>query len=193
LTRRRKLTIALAALGLAVGIALLVPRLRFPPDTTPQGAYLRIAAAVGRGEPEECFAYLEEEAQHACFTIVAYSKKASELIGERYPEPERSRALAAYQRAADCADGAELWAMMAQERGWISRLRRDLSGVDRVEQAGERATVVTARATRYPFRRRPCGIWGLTMFTAELEEEAERLARDWALIEQAAQDYDRGD
>jgi hypothetical protein len=60
-----------------------------------------------------------------------------------------------------------------------------------VETRGERATVETARGTRYPFRRRPeNGIWGLTLFTATLAAEAERAARDFALIERAADDYE---
>jgi hypothetical protein len=74
----------------------------------------------------------------------------------------------------------------------MNRLRRDLSGVAKVERRGERATVETARGTRYPFRVRPeNGIWGLTLFTAELATEAERAARDHRMIEKAAADYER--
>jgi hypothetical protein len=51
--------------------------------------------------------------------------------------------------------------------------------------------VVTARATRYPFRRRDNGIWGLTIFTAELEAEAERATRDLDMVDRAARDYER--
>jgi hypothetical protein len=48
------------------------------------------------------------------------------------------------------------------------------------------------RGTRYPFRRRPeNGIWGLTLFTPTLTAEAERAARDFALIDAAAKDYER--
>jgi len=50
--------------------------------------------------------------------------------------------------------------------------------------------VQTAHGTRYPFRRRDNGIWGLTMFTATLDTEAEKAARDSALIEKAASDYE---
>jgi hypothetical protein len=60
-----------------------------------------------------------------------------------------------------------------------------------VEINGERATVETFKGTRYPFRRRENGIWGLTLFTATLESEAEKAARDAAMIDKAAADYDR--
>jgi hypothetical protein len=70
-------------------------------------------------------------------------------------------------------------------------LRKDLSGVVRVDIEGERATVVTARGTRYPFRRRDNGIWGLTIFTADLMAESERASRDLENISRAADDYDR--
>ncbi|MGH7293339.1 MAG: hypothetical protein ACRELB_00325, partial [Polyangiaceae bacterium] len=72
-----------------------------------------------------------------------------------------------------------------------ARLERDLSGEVHVEVVGDRATVITARGTRYPFRRRDNGIWGLTIFTAELVAEAERAARDLEVVEHAAADYDR--
>jgi hypothetical protein len=81
---------------------------------------------------------------------------------------------------------------MATKQGFIARLRRDLSGIGKVEVTGERATVETARGTRYPFRRRDNGIWGLTLFTADLVAEAERAARDWDVVEKAALDYERG-
>jgi len=42
--------------------------------------------------------------------------------------------------------------------GWLQRLRRDLSGIEHVEVKGDRASVQTARGTRYPFRRRDNGI-----------------------------------
>ncbi|MGC4070475.1 MAG: hypothetical protein QM784_38585 [Polyangiaceae bacterium] len=66
-----------------------------------------------------------------------------------------------------------------------------MSGIAKVETSGERATVVTVRGTRYAFRKRENGIWGLTLFTAALAAEAERASRDLKMIEQNAQDYRR--
>ncbi len=70
-------------------------------------------------------------------------------------------------------------------------MRRDLSGVARVEAEAERASVVTAHGTRYPFRRRDNGIWGITIFTAQLVAESQRAARDLAVVKATADDYDR--
>jgi hypothetical protein len=187
----RRLKILLVVVVAIVGGMAAFLASRFPPDTTPTGAYMRVARAISGDEVEECFAYLEEEAQQSTFTIVDYAKKASARIEAAYPEPAKSVALARYALAAGSADGKQLWARMAAQRNWVSRLRRDLSGVATVEIAGERATVVTARGTRYAFRRRPNGIWGLTMFTAELSAEAEHMARDWELIQRAAKDYEQ--
>jgi hypothetical protein len=192
MTRRRALLITAIA-ALIVGAAIVWRQLvAFPPDTTPEGAYLRIAAALGRGEPRECFAYLEDPAQHAAFSIKDYRFKASERIAAHYPEPERSRLLEAYRVPATAPDGADVWVDLATRRGWVTRLRRDLSGIAKVEIAAERATIETARGTRYAFRRRENGIWGLTMFTAELVSESERAARDWEVVQRAALDYERG-
>ena len=109
-----------------------------------------------------------------------------------YPEPERALLAAQHVEEASAPDGADVFALYARRLGFVDRLRRDLSGVARVDVRGERATVETARGTRYPFRRRPeNGIWGLTLFTPVLQGEAERAARDFALIDRAASDYER--
>lgn len=165
---------------------------RFPSDTTPEGAYLRVAVGVAEGRVRDCFAYLEDEAQHAAYSIRDYRKRASDRVAAAYPEPERARLLEAYRTHATAPDGADVWLDLAQRRGWIGRLRRDLSGVGKVEASGERATIETARGTRYGFRKRANGIWGLTLFTAELLAEAERAARDAEVVEKAAADYERG-
>jgi hypothetical protein len=47
------------------------------------------------------------------------------------------------------------------------------------------------RGTRYPFRLRDNGIWGLTLFSAALAAEAERASRDLAVVNLAADDFDR--
>jgi hypothetical protein len=184
--------------GVVLGAALLAGwaawqrAARFPPETTPEGAYLRIAVAVTEGRVRDCFAYLEDQAQHAAYSIRDYRKSASDRLAATYPEPERSRLLDAYRAHATAPDGADVWVDIAQRRGWVGRLRRDLSGVAHIDLNGERATIETARGTRYGFRRRANGIWGLTLFTADLLAEAERAARDDDVVQKAAADYERG-
>ena len=179
---------ALFVLG-GVPTVYIVSGSRFPPDTTPEGAYLRLVLAVGDDRLESAFAYLETEAQWACFTVFDYERRAHDLVAASYPEPERARLLAQYRLAHEARDAEALFAKLAHVRGWVQRLRRDLSGIARVETSGERATIETARGTRYPFRRRENGIWGTTLFTAELRENAQRAARDFSVVERAAADY----
>lgn len=183
---------ALVLAGLALLGWFVFAWLTYPSDRTPEGAYLRVMSAVNRGRAEDFFAYIETPAQHAAYSIRDYRRKSRARVLASYPEPERSRLAALYQAEAEAPDGADLFALYARRRGWVNRLRRDLSGIAKVERRGERATIETARGTRYPFRVRPeNGIWGLTLFTADLVAEAERAARDHRLIEQAAADYDR--
>ncbi len=188
---RRVLGIALACLAGALVLAYAWARLSFPSDRTPQGAYLRVVIAVNRGRAEDFFAYTETRAQHACYTIRDYRKKTRDRVLASFPEPERSKLAADYAEEAAAPDGADVLAIYARRNGWMNRLRRDMSGIGKVEIQGERATVETARGTRYPFRRRDNGIWGLTLFTATLSAEAEKAARDLELIDKAASDYDR--
>ena len=189
--RRRRLLVALVAIGLAVAARVVYAYASFPSDRTPQGAYLRVAIAVNRGRPEDFFAYTETRAQHAAYTIRDYRKKARERVLSAYPEPERTRLSQEYAAEATAPDGADIFALYARRYGWMARLRRDLSGIKKIETSGDRATIETAHGTRYPFRRRENGIWGLTLFTPMLDAEAERAARDFSVIEKAAADYAR--
>jgi hypothetical protein len=188
-SRRRLAVVAVLALvPLLLYVLLHRP---FPSDRLPDGAYMRIARGVGEDDPRGFFAYLETEAQWACFTIHDMRARASKRITESYPEPQRSEMLAQYKAAASAADGSDLFALLYRERGWARRLRKDLSGIASVEVEGDRASVVTAQGTRYPFRRRDNGIWGLTIFTAELLTDTEKATRDLAVVTAAADDYDR--
>jgi hypothetical protein len=191
LTRRRLLW-ASAVLAALLAASVVAAHVFYPSDRTPEGAYYRVVIAVNRDDPKQFFAYLETPAQHAAYSIRDYRKRAAERVRASYPEPERSELLTRYAAEVAAPDGADVFALYARRLGWMTRLRRDLSGVARVELRGERATVETARGARYPFRRRPeNGIWGLTLFTATLAAEAERAARDLSLIERAADDYER--
>jgi hypothetical protein len=187
---RRVPTIVLAGVGVALLLAFAWAKLSFPSDHTPQGAYLRIGIAVNRGRAQDFFAYTETRAQHACYTIRDYRKKTRERVLAAFPEPERSRLAAEYAEEAAAPDGSDVLAIYARQNGWMNRLRKDMSGIARIDIQGERATVETARGTRYPFRRRENGIWGLTLFTAGLSAEAEKAARDLDLIDKAASDYE---
>jgi hypothetical protein len=188
--RRPLLALAAAALILAFG-SFAFNRRPFPPENTPEGAYARVALFVAEGRMRDAFPYLETEAQWAAYTIRDVRRKACVRVRASYPSGERERLVAAWTEEGDAADGSDVFALLAAWRGWIARLERDLSGANHVDVRGERATVVTARGTRYPFRRRDNGIWGLTIFTAELEAEAERATRDLEVVELAAQDYER--
>jgi hypothetical protein len=181
----------LLGLGAALAGRVVYAYASFPSDRTPEGAYLRVAIAVNRGRAEDFFAYTETRAQHAAYTIRDFRKKARERVLAGYPEPERSRLAQAYAAEASAPDGADVFALYAKRYGWMTRLRHDLSGIKRVEVVGDRATIETAHGTRYPFRRRDNGIWGLTLFTPILDAEAERAARDFSVIDKAAADYAR--
>ena len=189
--RRRIVLIAAGALVLVPAAWFAFAWATYPSDRTPEGAYLRVMSAVNRGSAHALFPYTETAAQHAAFTIQRYRKQARERVLEAYPPGEREELAEKYRAEAEAKDGPDLFALYAERRGWMDRLRRDLSGIEKVEVEGDRATVQTVRGTRYPFRRRENGIWGLTLFTAVLVAEAEKAFRDAAIIDKAATDYAR--
>src|SRR5882757_3932718 len=182
MNRVAKVTLVLGTPVALLAAFVLLSRASFPKETTPEGAYARIAVAIAKGRARDCFPYLETQSQWATYTIRDYRSKAAARIDRAYPEPDKTAMLASYRREANAADGADVWLALAESRGWIARLRKDLSGIQRVEVTGERATIETARGTRYAFRRRDNGIWGLTMFTAELVAEAEKASRDFEMV-----------
>lgn len=190
---RRGLAFGLVATALVSGASYAAFHRPFPSDRLPEGAYVRIARSVTLDDPRDFFAYLETEAQWACYTLKEVRTKARGHVRASYPEAERAELLAAYAPFADAPDGSDVFVHLYRSRQWAKRLRKDLSGVARVEfdPKGERASVVTVRGTRWPFRKRDNGIWGLTIFTAELVAEAEKATRDLAVVEAAAADYER--
>lgn len=188
---RRRVLVLLSVIAVCVAGPVVYSWVRFPSDRTPLGAYLRVVNAVNRGRPEEFFAYLETAAQHACYTIRDYRRATRQRVLASYPQAERAHVAASYEAEALAKDGADVFAIYARRSGWLKRLRRDMSGVASVQVDGERATLETVRGTRYPFRRRDNGIWGMTQFTATLVAEAERASRDALMVERAAADYDR--
>jgi len=192
--RRRAIAMIGGASALLVGIPAgwsAYTAVRFPSDRTPEGAYLRIALAFGKGRLEDCFPYLETEAQHALYSIHDFRKRSLALVRKWFDEPEKSRLIEDYHIEGDAPDPPGTWAALAKARGWDTRMRRDLSGIQSVERSGPRATVVTVRGTRYPFRQADNEIWGLTLFTAELVNLRERASRDFDMVERAAGDYER--
>ncbi len=182
-----------ALLGaIVIGVVALVFYKPFPPDKTPEGAYARIAKAIAEQRPRDVFPYLEQDAQDAAFSIHDMRKAAYDAVASSYPAgPERDALLASYRAEAEAPDGPDVLMLLDAKRHFIARLRKDLSGIAKVETAGDRATITTARGTRYTFRRRPNGVWGLTLFTAEMLEGSERAARDLASVKAAAEDYAR--
>jgi len=191
MARRPLLLVAAAFVFLVWLVGHFTGKGEFAPETKPEGAYARIALAVAERSPRDTFAYLETEAQWAAFTIRDDRKKASDRVRASYPAEAAAPLLAAWKDEADAPDGPDVFALLAVRKGWVARLERDMSGAAHVDVQGERATVVTARGTRYPFRRRENGIWGLTIFTAELQAEAERASRDLQVVQRAAEDYER--
>lgn len=186
----RVLIVAVVVLAAAFAYRRATDR-PFPPDTTPEGAYLRIALALAENRERDCFAYLETDAQWASFSIHDMRREATKLVTENYPPGEGEALVKAMHEEAAVDGGPEEFVLMSRRKGFTARLRRDLSGIASVEIDGERASVVTARGTRYPFRRRENGIWGLTSFTAELVSERQRAARDLDVVRRAASDYAR--
>lgn len=178
-----------AALALVVALGLVTAWLSYPSDKSPQGSYLRVVTAVNSGDAAAVFPYIETEAQHAAFTIGKYHRQAHAAVADAYPEPDRSRELERLAALARVEPGPGVFAWYATRYGWMDRLRLDLSGVETVEVNGDRATVETVRGTRYAFRKRDTGMWGLTLFTAQLVADGQKAARDFAQIEAAAKDY----
>lgn len=147
--------------------------------------------AVNEGKPERFFAYTEEAAQHACYTIRDYRKKMLSAARKDYPALEYEELEEQYGKFAAAPDGADVFALMARRNSWLSQLRLDVSGIAKLEKDGPRATIQTSRGTRYSMRVRPNGIWGLTAFTPALVEEAEKAARDFEQVKKAAADFAR--
>jgi hypothetical protein len=180
-----------AALALGVASTACAPAARpFPAEASPEGAYARVAVALAEGRPRDLFPFVEDEAQWAAYTIRKERLTALERARRSFPKEALAPLESEYGADAAAPDGADVFVRIGKARGWFARLKRDLSGVARTEVDGDRATIVTARGSRYPMRRRTVGLWGFTGYTAELTADAERATRDRLRVEAAARDYD---
>ena len=139
------------------------------------------------------FPYLETDAQWAAYTIRDLrARRPARASARATPRRGGRRCSTRGTTRPSAPDGADVFALVAT-RARVGRAprARSLGRGAASRSQGERATVVTSRGTRYPFRLRDNGIWGLTIFTAELAAEAERAARDLDVVKHAAEDYDR--
>lgn len=186
----RRLLFGLAFVAVLGGLAFGIGAASYPSDRTPEGAYLRIVQAVNQDRPQDFFAYTDEEAQHACYSVLDNRRRARARIQSAYPQAKQADALLPFQGILGLEGAPDVFAYYARREGWLSQLRHDLSAIKTVEQAGPRATIVTVVGTRYSLRRRPNGIYGLSAFTPFLREEAEKSARDFVLIDKTAADYE---
>lgn len=165
-----------------------------PAPTSPEGAYVRVAARISSGDAKGVYALLDDRARDACARLSRARKEASALVESTFPEPDRTRLLAEYEPIASAADLEGVWLALSSARGYATNLRRDLSGVASVErdvEADGAATIVTARGARYPFTRRSDGTWGLSLFTEEIVTDAWRAERDLEIIQASSADYAR--
>jgi hypothetical protein len=138
----KRVAIGLAVIALVAYLGFRFSARAFPPDRTPDGAYLRIAKSIADGDPRGIFPYLETDAQWASFTIRDERKKALERVRASYPPEERAAYEKAYAAEADAPDGPDVFALLAEQRGWIKRRSRLTA---RARPCRRRA----ARATRF--------------------------------------------
>jgi hypothetical protein len=182
--------LALAVLAAAALFAAVYVR-RYPADTTPEGAYLRLAKHLELGQPELAFSYLEVDARDASYVMARARTDALAQVHSSFPAEEARAFAESYAALATGDDGPKAFARYAEPRGWLRRLAKDVSPIDHVESDGERATVVTRKGTRYPFHRDRDGRYGLTSFTAELVAQAKQATRDREVVARSAADYER--
>ena len=142
MTRKAMRRALLAALGAAALYVLyVVTRTPFPADTTPEGAYLRLAQAITERHVQSAFPYTETETQWASFTIRNARRDALALADKSYPPAELAKLRESYGALAKAPDGPDAFALLMEERGYRARLAKDMSGVDHVETEGERAAL----------------------------------------------------
>ena len=176
-SQRRAVALALAALLLGVAFASVDRAWRASRPPTRRRAPTCASPWTGTGDARTASPTSRIEAQHAGYSIRDYRKRASDRVAAAYPEPERTRLLEAYSAHATRPTAptcGSTWPSSAAGSAACAAISR---ASPRWRRAAS-APPSRPRGTRYGFRRRENGIWGLTLFTAELAAEAERAARD---------------
>ncbi len=111
----------------------------YPSDREPRGAYVRIVESVTRNRPEDFFAYLEDAAQHACFTIRDYRKAALGRVRASFPGERAARVRAALRSDRGCSRRSRGIGLLCAKAKAGSQARSRLARAAAVEIQGERA------------------------------------------------------
>ncbi len=187
-TRNVRIAAGMFALG---AVFLGVYARSYPADTTPEGAYLRMAKHLELGQPQVVFSYLEVAARDATYAMARTRTESLAVVRKNFPADEVLVFTEKYGAIAVGDNGPQAFARYAEARGWVAHLTKGLSPIEHVENDGDLATVVTATGGRYVFHRDPDGRYGLTFFTAELVAQAQQALRDREVILRSGVDYER--
>ena len=123
-------------------------------------------------------------------SIVKSRRRAAELIRADYPEPERSRALAALGDAAGAKDGPDLFARRCN-RACLAEFETGVGAPigDIPEPAPADIAIETTKGGRFTLHRGQDGAFGIVWNTSQLQEERTRAARELIQIQHNAEVY----
>jgi hypothetical protein len=159
------------------------------PDTrSVEGALAAAARATESGDARALYKVLDERARHAMISIVRDRRRSAELVQAQYPEPERSRTLAALGEAAHVEDAASLFARRC-DAGCMAAIAAQLAAPRSQRQAGAELVVDTARDTEVRLYRGSDTRYGLVWQTEALSRERNQAARDAEQIQKNADLY----
>lgn len=134
------------------------------------------------------FNNLDERSRYAMEATVKARQEARELIAKDYPDPERSKALAALGPASQVHSAAELFALRCDAvclRGFADQIGAPSSE----SRAGDEVVVKTTRGGTLHMHAGHDGQYGIVWKTQELSEERSRTSRELTQIRLNAEVY----
>lgn len=123
-------------------------------------------------------------------SIVKSRRRAADLVRADYPEPERTRALAALGDAATAADGPDLFARRCT-RACLAEFETGVGAPigDIPEPAPADIAIETTKGGHFTLHRGEDGAFGIVWNTSQLQAERTRAARELIQIQHNAEVY----
>jgi hypothetical protein len=155
---------------------------------TIRGTLALCAESLESNDAFQFFNNLDERSRYAMGATVEARREARELIAKDYPEPERTKALAALGPASQVQTAAALFALRCDAaclRGFADQIGAPASEI----RAGDEVVVKTTRGGTLHMHAGHDGQYGIVWNTQALSEERSRASRELTQIRINAEIY----
>lgn len=155
-------------------------------DSTPRGAFERMADAAQSESVGDLFDALDDESRDAVSGLHGAQARIGRLLRRDFLTEEREGVPGRWRLGAEARDARSVFAAWCREYECLAEVTDRLSAPVRVDIDGAGARVLVRKGRSYPFSRSRRGRWGLSLFRDRLRRWNVEVHRDLESIAHSA-------